>query len=220
MQKLMRAFAVMMAVMLAVFMVACGDDDDDDDDDDTVTVNFVSANPAGGSTIAGNAQITLTFDNPPTNVTVNGTPATVAGKTATWAGNIPAGAATLNVTWDGGSTTLNYTVTAPDTVAPTISSGSVEDGDQDVDPAGLNDGGIEIKFSEAVQKGTAAIATEAGDALNWLADWAADTVTLTKGAAGKDLGNETTYVITLNVKDLAGNALAQTEVTFVTKAKE
>lgn len=224
MHKLWRAFALMMAVMLAVFMVGCGDDDDDDDDDTgTVAPTFVSANPAAGSTIPANASITLTFSGPATGVTVNGTPATSAGNTATWTGTLTPGAATLNVAWTGGAgTTLNYTVTAPDTTAPTIASGSVGDGDQDVDPEPLNADGIEIKFSEAVARGRATLSVEGGEDLQWTAAWPdATTLKLEKLVTGKDLGNETTYVLDITgVKDLAGNDLAGGKITFVTKAKD
>ena len=218
--QLFRTLALMMAALLVVFMVGCGGDDDDDADV-TAVPTFVSANPASGSTIAGNAQITLTFSDTPAEVTVNGTPATVAGKTATWAGNLPAGAATLTVAWkDGAGTTLNYTVTAPDTTAPTIVGGSssVKNADKDVDPAPLNTDGITVKFSEAVQKGTAKISAGGAD-LGWLADWTADSVTLVP-PKGKELASETEYTIEIATKDLAGNALADGKIVFVTKGKQ
>jgi uncharacterized Zn-binding protein involved in type VI secretion len=218
--QLFRTLALMMAALLVVFMVGCGGDDDDDTTEDVV-VNFVSANPASGSTIAGNAQISLTFDNAPADVTVNGTPATVAGKTATWAGNLPPGAAALAVSWKGGAgTTLNYTVTAPDTTAPTIlaSGSSVKNNDKDIDPAPLNTDGITIKFSEPVQKGTAKISAGGAD-LGWLTDWTADSVKLSP-PKGKEAVNETEYTIEIATKDLAGNALAAGKIVFVTKGKQ
>jgi hypothetical protein len=221
MHKLLRAFALMMAVMLAVFMVGCGDDDDDDDDTGDGAVTFTGANPAAGSTIPGNATITLNFSGPPGTVTVNGAAATVAGNSATWTGNLPAGAATLNVAWTaggGGTATVNYTVTVPDVDPPTISGSTVDDGAKDVDPADVGEA-FEVTFSEDVQRGTAVIETDAGENLNWLPTWEARKVTLEKGAAGKAVGNETTYVVTIKTKDAAGNAL-DTTITFVTAPKD
>jgi len=214
----MRAFALMMAVMLAVFMVACGDDDDDDDDDDDVTATFTSANPASGATIPGNATITLSFSADPGAVTVNGTPASGTGNNRTWSGNLPEGAATLNVAWTGGTTTLNYTVTGIDNDPPEISGSTIDDEAKDVAPDDVGDA-FEVNFNEDVTRGTARIEVEGGANLNWLATWEARKVTLERGAAGAAIGNETTYVVTITTRDTAGNEL-DTTITFVTALKD
>ena len=218
MTKLFRTFALLLAGLFALsLIVGCGGDDTEDDA--AADAAFTSATPAGGE-IAANATITLNFDNDPGDVTVS--PAGVvsgAGKSRTVAGPFTPGPLTLNVSWTngGGSTTLNYTVTAPDTEAPTVTGGTVKDGDKDVDPEPINTDGIEITFSEDVT-GNIALQTEGGDDVGWLGKVEGTTGTL-ESVAGKEIGNETTYVIAGTVKDAAGNE-TKVSVTFVTKGKE
>ena len=222
MTKLFRTFALLLAGLFALsLMVGCGGDDDGDGDA-PADAAFTSATPAGGE-IAANGSITLNFDNDPGDVTVS--PAGVvsgAGKSRTVAGPFTPGPLTLNVSWTngGGSTTLNYTVTAPDTEAPTVTGGTVKDGDKDVDPEPLNTDGIEITFSETLADSGNSIAlqTEGGDDVGWLGEFAGDKATL-KAVAGKEIGNETTYVVKGTVKDAAGNE-TPVSITFVTKGKE
>lgn len=224
MQKLFRAFALMMAVMLvAVFVVGCGDDDDDDTTETPATVTATT--PADGGQIAANGTLTITFDNPPGDVTVNGSPATVTGKTATWtATGLTAGqSASIAIAWTiagGGSKTITLNVQAEDTTPPTISGGTVSDGDKDVEPDPLNTDGITIDFSEAVNRGQITIMPEGGNDLGWLPTWTDTSVTIVP-PKGAELGMETTYLLDITgVKDKAGNALPDTTITFVTKAKE
>ena len=218
MTKLFRTFALLLAGLFALsLMVGCGGDDTGDEE--VADAAFTSATPAGGE-IAANGSITLNFDNDPGDVTVS--PAGVvsgAGKSRTVAGPFTPGPLTLNVSWTngGGSTTLNYTVTAPDTEAPTVTGGTVKDGDKDIDPEPLNTDGIEITFSEDVT-GNIALQTEGGDDVGWLGKVEGTTGTL-DSVAGKEIGNETTYVIAGTVKDAAGNE-TKVSVTFVTKGKE
>ena len=180
--------------------------------------NFVSAAPPNGSEIAANASITLTFDNAPADVTVSVGVATAAGKTVTVAGPFTPGPLSLTITWADGTRTLTYTVTALDTTPPTVTGGTVSDGDKDVDPEVINsDAKIEITFSEEVT-GNIALQTEAGDDVGWLGSVAGTTGTL-ELVKGKEIGNETTYVIAGKVSDAAGNSL-DVSVTFVTKGKE
>ena len=85
MTKLFRGFILLLAGVLTVSMLAgCGDIDDTDE---PIPVNFVSATPPGGE-IAANGTITVTFDNPPADVTVSAGTVTVAGKTATIYGSL------------------------------------------------------------------------------------------------------------------------------------
>ena len=218
MTRLFRTFALLLAGLFALsLMVGCGGDDTGDEE--VADAAFTSATPAGGE-IAANGSITLNFDNDPGDVTVS--PAGVvsgAGKSRTVAGPFTPGPLTLNVSWTngGGSTTLNYTVTAPDTEAPTVTGGTVKDGDKDIDPEPLNTDGIEITFSEDVT-GNIALQTEGGDDVGWLGKVEGTTGTL-DSVAGKEIGNETTYVIAGTVKDAAGNE-TKVSVTFVTKGKE
>lgn len=216
MKKMFRTLAIMMAALLAVYVIGCGGDDDEEETE-AAPAAFVSAAPAGGE-IAANGSITVTFDNAPSGVTVSAGTASPAGKTVTINGPFTPGPLALTITWDDGSQTLNYTVTAPDTTAPTVTGGTVSDGDKDVDPEEINtDAKIEITFSEDVT-GNIALQTEGGDDVGWLGKVEGTTGTL-ELVKGKEIGNETTYVIAGKVSDAAGNAL-DVSVTFVTKGKE
>ncbi len=237
--KFWGVLALIISIMFVVFMVnGCGNDDDDDDttnDDDDDTTNddddagpppatSVMVNPAAGSTVPSNQEFSLTFDQGVTAATVNGTAATGSGLnwTASPAG-LSQGSATLNVGWtnrDGspGSQAVGpYTIDDPDVVAPSITTGTVADGDSDVDPAPINAGGFRFDFDEAVT-GSIKLTDEAGADLNWQANVGGQTATLT-AIAGQELANETTYIVDIDVKDGAGNATTA-QLTFVTKPKE
>ena len=219
MAKLFRTFALVLAALFALsLIVGCGGGEDDTEE--VAAAEFSSAAPASGSEIAANATITLTFSSDPGEVTVAGATVTGGGKTRQVAGPFAEGALTLAVSWTNGdgSTSLSYTVKAADNTAPTVTGGTVKDGAEDVDPAELNDAGvIEVTFSEEVS-GNIALQTEAGDDVGWIGK-----VEGTKGTLdivkGKELGNETTYVIAGKVADAAGNE-TEVSVTFTTKGKE
>ena len=177
--------------------------------------NFVSANPPSGSEIAANGSITLTFDNAPADVTASAGVATAAGKTVTVAGPFTPGPLRLTITWADGTQTLTYTIRAPDINPPTVTGGTIRDGQRNVDPDAINaDAKIEIIFSEEVT-GNIALQTEGGDDVGWIGK-----VKGNKGILellkGKEIGNETTYVIIGRVLDAAGNE-ADISITFVTK---
>ena len=218
MAKMFRTFALVLAALFAMsLIVGCGGDDADEEE--AAAAEFSSANPAGGSEIAANAQITLTFSSDPGDVTANGTPATGSGKTRIVAGPHPEGALTLNISWTNGdgSTTLSYTVKAADNTAPEVTGGTVKDGAEDVDPEPINADGLEVTFSEDVS-GNIALQTEAGDDVGWIGKVEGTKGTL-EPVAGKEIGNETTYVIKGKVADAAGNE-TEVSVTFTTKGKE
>jgi hypothetical protein len=216
MTKLFRTFALLLAALFALsLMVGCGGDSETEEE--AAPAAFVSANPPGGE-IAANGTITVTFDNAPADVTVSAGTVTVAGKSATITGPFTPGALALTITWADGTQTLNYTVTPPDNDPPTVTGGTVSDGDKDVDPEAINsDAKIEIEFSEDVS-GNIALQTEGGDDVGWLGKVDGNTGTL-ELVKGKEIGNETTYVIAGKVSDAAGNA-TDVSVTFVTKGKE
>ena len=216
MKKMFRTLALLMAALLAVYVIGCGGGDDEEETE-AAPAAFTSATPPGGE-IAANGTISVVFDNAPSGVSVTAGTVNVTGKTATITGPFTPGPLALTITWDDGSHTLNYTVTAPDTTPPTITSGTVSDGDKDVDPEPLNtDGKIEIEFSEDVD-GNLALQTEDGGAVGWKTSFAGNKATL-EIVKGAELGNETTYVIAGTVRDGAGNEL-EVSITFVTKGKE
>jgi len=219
MAKLFRTFALVFAALFALsLMVGCGGGDDGEDDA-APDAAFSSATPASGD-LASNGQITVTFDNDPGDVTASAGTVSGAGKTRTIAGPFTPGALSLTLSWTngGGSHTLTYNVTAPDNEAPTVTGGTISDGAEDVDPEEINaDGVIEVEFSEEVS-GNIALQTEGGDDVGWIGkvEGTKGTLDLVKG---KEIGNETTYVIKGKVSDAAGNE-TEVSVTFTTKGKE
>ena len=99
-----------------------------------------------------------------------------------------------------------------------MTGGTVKDGDKDVDPEAINsDGIIEITFSEDMT-GNIALQTEDGDDVGWLGKVEGNEGTL-ELVKGRELVNETTYVIAGKVSDAAGNSV-NIKITFVTKGKE
>ena len=211
-----RYLALLLTGLFAVSMLAGCGGDDDTDTDEPVPVNFFRATPPGGE-IAANGSITVTFDNAPADVTVSAGTVTVAGKTATIMGPFTPGSLALTITWADGTQALNYIVTGPCCSPPNITGGTVKDGDTDVDPETINsDGKIEIEFSEDVS-GNIALQTEDGGDVGWIAKVAGSIGTL-ELVKGKELTNETVYVITGKVSSAEGNE-TDIKITFVTKSK-
>ena len=175
------------------------------------------ATPPGGE-IAPNGTITVTFDNPPANVTVSAGTVTVAGKTATIRGPfVPPGPLALTITWADGIQELNYIVTAPCCSFPDIIGGTVKDGDTDIDPKIINsDGKIVIEFAEEVT-GNIALQTEGGDDVGWIAKVAGNKATL-ELIKGRELASETVYVIIGRVTTIEG-IQTDIKITFVTRGK-
>lgn len=214
MTKLFRNFALLLVGLLAVsIFVGCGGDDDMDE---PIPVNFVSANPIVGE-LAANGTITVTFDNTPTDVRVNYGTVTVAGKTAYISGPFTPGPLGLTITWADGIQELNYTVASPCCAAPQITGGTVRDGETDVDPEVINsEGKIEIIFSEDVT-GNIALQTEAGDNVGWIDEFEGNKGRL-ELIKGRELVNETVYVIAGKIATVKGNEV-EVKITFVTKGK-
>ena len=219
MTKLFSTLALLLAGLIAIaILIGCGGDDEDVEE--VPPANFVSATPPGGE-IAANGAITVTFDNAPAAVAVSTGTVTVAGKTATIAGPFTPGPLALTITWADGTQTLNYIVIFPDCCGLSGTfpvGGTVQDGDKDVDPEGINtDGKIEIEFSEDVT-GYIALETEVGEDVGWIGKVVGNKAIL-ELVKGRELKNETTYVIRGKVEDAAGNA-TDVSVTFVTRGKE
>ena len=94
-------------------------------------VAFVSVDPASGAELTMNDSITLTFDNPPDDVTVSTGVATVTDNTVTITGPFTPGTLELTITWADGSQTLSYTIrqsVAFISIEPTIDSLLTVDG--------------------------------------------------------------------------------------------
>ncbi len=176
------------------------------------SVAFVSIEPTIDTQLTVDGSITVIFDNPPEDVTVSTGVATVNDNTVTITGPFTPGTLELTITWTDGSLTFTYTVAAPDTEAPSITGGTISDGDKDVDPSA----NIEIEFSEEVT-GTIALQTEAGDDVGWTGKIEGNKGTL-ELVKGKELDPETTYVIAGKVEDAAGNE-TDINITFTTASK-
>lgn len=209
MRKSLRWLSLFMApalvISLSALMVACSSDDDGDDETAAV---LTGANPADGSSVPEGSVATLTFDKDPGAVTVNGTPAEGAGAARTFTVT----AAANSIAWDlGGSATVNYTLTAPDT-DPAVLDGTDPDvdGKTDVDPADLADG-LALNFNEPILDADIELAT-GGSALAWVTTGGEDgTITL---AANPDdpIVNETEYTVTGEVTDAGENEIGRAHV--------
>ena len=185
----------------------------------------VMVNPASGGYILHHTEFTLTFDEGVVSVTVNGTPATGSGLNWKWSAvhpGLPYGSVMLRIEWKnrdgskGSETVGSYEVVDNGPEPPVIMSGTVLDGDADVDPAPINAGGFRFDFDVDIT-GTIKLTNEAGADLNWIATVGGQRATLT-AVAGQELVNETTYKIEIDFQDGAGNPL-ETTITFVTKPK-
>ena len=172
-------------------------------------VAFVSIEPTIESELTVDGSITLTFDNPPKDVTVSDGVATVSDNTVTIVGPFTPGTLELRITWVDGSVAFTYTVAEPDTESPTITGGTINDGDTDIDSSAT----IEIEFSEEVS-GNIALQTEDGDDVGWIGTVEGNKATL-ELVKGKELDPETTYVVTGKVEDAAGNE-TDINITFTT----
>ena len=238
MHKRLRAGILVTFGMLIICIIGgCGDDDlpeevveppQFEEDIPPHTGPPFQVSPAPGAVIPPNTEFSLTFDQGAVGVkdvvavTVNGVAATGSGLNWSVSLTLQEGEVlTLNVGWTnrdgspGGTVTGPYTVKVPGT-PPRITRWTVADGDADVDPAPINQGGLRYDFDEPII-GTIKLTDEAGADLNWIATVAGRTVTLTP-IAGQELANETTYKIEIDVHDGAGNRL-DTTITFVTKPK-
>ena len=167
-------------------------------------VAFVSIDPTIESQLTVDSTITLTFDNPPEDVTVSNGVATITDNTVRITGPFIPGTLALTITWTDGSLEFTYTVAEPDTEAPSITGGTINNGDTEVDAEAINSSAlIEVEFSEEVS-GTIALQTEDGDDVGWLGKVEGNKAIL-ELVKGKELDSETTYVIAGKVEDAAGN---------------
>ncbi len=203
-------------LLLCLCAIGCGSDDDTPREIH-YPAEFVRVTPASGE-IPVNGIITVFFDNPPADIKVSTGSVRVAGKIVTiWGPFIP-GPLVLTITWADGTHALKYAVIGPDTDPPIVTGGTVKDGEKDVDPEDINfDGQIVVEFSEDVS-GNIALQTEGGDDVGWFGKVEGNRAIL-EVVKGKEISNETTYVIKGKVSDIAGNT-TDVSITFVTKGKE
>ena len=96
---------------MVLILAGCGGDDDSLEEVVPIA-SFVSASPSGGCTSdnAAFGGITVTFDNPPRDVTVSAGTVTVKGKKALIVGPFAPTPLELKIVWADGTQTLNYTI--------------------------------------------------------------------------------------------------------------
>ena len=104
---------------------------------------------------------------------------------------------------------------------PQIVTGSVSDGDADVDANVLNRDGILYSFSEPIAVSQIDLRLKDGPILGWIVQWSADqqTVALRPPNTCSILMNDSTYVIDMSVSDYAcsESEISITFATFATK---
>ncbi len=240
MHKLLRTAILITFGMLIVGIInGCGDNPSEEVTDPPQSADDVG--PASATTVEVDppprastdrvsyltcpaTEFTLTFNEGVIAVTVNDTPASGSGLNWKWSAQpyLPDGSVTLKIMWTnrdgsgGFATSGPYKVAHVDPEPPVITSGTVSDGEADVDPALINAGGLRFDFDEPIT-GTIKLTDEVGADLNWIGTVAGQTATLT-AVAGQEMVHETTYKIEIDVKDGVGLPL-QVTITFVTKPK-
>lgn len=182
----------------------------------TPVATFVSASPASGD-ISENDSITINFDNNPGSVTASIGTISGSGSSRTISGPFSVGSLTLTITWTNGdgSHTLSYNVMAGDTTSPEVTTSSLSDGAEDVDPETVFESGITITFSEPISSGSLKLLKNGVD-VGWTASISGNTITLTANA-GRELSHETTYEISGTARDSAGNE-TEVSITFTTES--
>ena len=236
MHRMLRTTILITFGMFIICIIGgCGDDpteevveppQPEDDVPPPPTITVMVDPPPGSDIDADRTEFALQFSEEVVAVTVNGVTATGSGQNwSVWSYNLSLewkAGQVLEIEWktrDGltGSQSVGpYTVWIVHHEPPAITSGTVADGDADVDPAPINAGGFRFDFDEDVT-GTIKLTSEAGADLNWIATVVGQTATLT-AVAGQELVNETTYKIEIDVHDGGGNQ-TQATITFVTKPK-
>ena len=157
--------------------------------------------------IPRNTKFTLTFNEGVIAVTVNDTPASGSGIDWEWSAQpvLPYGSVTLTIKWTNRDGSGGFATSGPYEAAdvgdepPYIMSGTVLDGDANVDPGPINAAGFRFDFTEPVT-GTIKLADEAGADLNWIGNVAGQTARLS-AVVGQEMVNETIYRIEIDVQD-------------------
>ena len=227
MQKLFRLTALLIAAMLVVWVVGCGDDEEEEEEGTVAKVTEVE--PEDGSTVASNTRITVTFDKAPEDsVKINDKAATLSGKEASVddVGLTEGENITVEITWtnkDGttDSHSVDYTVGSPDNDPPTLVSSTPAEGTT-VDPDPVNTDGIVIEFADATgidTNETVITVTVADTPFNWMiAGWENMTATLLP-ISGNELRYDQPVAVEITVVDPVGNSNDYT-IEFSTMGKE
>ena len=198
-------------------LLGCGDEDPESPaetvPEDVVVrdvAKLVKTVPASGEDASEYQPVVLHFDKEPLSVTVNGTAARVEGKRAVWCfpnPNRDFGDQLFHIKWtnpDGSPNIgafIRLIVSSPDISLPSITAGSVADGDADVDPDLLNGNGIWYSFDEPVIGLETELVTEDGENLGWEVVWDDRTVIFRPGANAKLLENGKSYIIRMVVSE-------------------
>ena len=106
-------FIFFICVCVATFFLCAMDGCDTNDTVLEEPAGFQEAIPPRGSEIDPNATILVSFDAPPTDVSVSGGTFSVSGTEVTINGPFPPGPLNLNVAWRDGTISLSYTVKLP-----------------------------------------------------------------------------------------------------------
>ena len=220
-----RLLACVGLLALACFgLVGCGDEDSVSSIEtvpkevvEREVATLVKTIPANGEVAAELLPLVLYFDKEPLAVTVNGTAARVEGNRAIWCFPNPTqklGDQLFHIKWTNPDGSLNVgayirlILVIADFDRPSITAGSVFDGEADVDPDPLNRGGIRYDFSIPVIALKSKLLTEDGEDLGWEAVWADRTVKFLLGANGKLLENGNLYLIQIEVSRRWNNEFA------------
>jgi len=168
---------MLMVITLAIVwtMVGCGEEEEG------MIATVIEIDPPEGSKIAANDEITIRFDNPVMDVTVDGVPAKCSGKTWTFQGDLT-GKNGINIEWinedrsKGEGKIVTYIVIPLDVEPPKIVSSIPENGTKNQEPEQLNSKGMQIKFSEPVKNTTVNVTIE-GEVLEWEVQLSEDNMT-------------------------------------------
>ena len=111
--KMVLNFILFICVCVATFFLCAMDGCETNDTVLEDPAGFQEAIPPRGSEIDPNATILVSFDAPPTDVSVSGGTFSVSGTKVTINGPFPPGPLNLNVAWRDGTISLSYTVNLP-----------------------------------------------------------------------------------------------------------
>ena len=225
--------------LFAILILGCGDDPPKEvteplpEDVGPASATKVVIDPSpkrsrnyGPPAIWPDTEFTLTFNHEVVAVIINGIPATGSGLHWKWSTEPHLvegkGPITLKIMWTNRNGSRAFAKAGPyifvwgHEAPPSITVGTVMDGETDVDPAPINVSGFQFDFDEEV-RGTIKLTDEVGVDRHWIGHVEGQTATLTP-IPGQELVNGTTYKIEIDVRD-PGDWQTQVTLSFVTKIK-